>query len=75
MVCVIVFISWIPGTRGLTGAKKVVSSDITSKYGELSLPYSQGFLLVDFNNVPGIGKIGWNSSESPFQAIFSRPLG
>jgi len=64
----------IVATRGLT-VTKMLSSDITSKYGELSSPYSQGFILVDFNNVPGIGKIGWNSSESPFQAIFGRPLG
>ncbi|XP_031563995.1 uncharacterized protein LOC116299477 [Actinia tenebrosa] len=62
-------------TLGLTTGQTLVSSDITSKYGELSTPYGQGFVLADFNQVPGIGKIGWNANENPYQAVFSRPQG
>ena len=53
----------------------MVSSDVTSKYGKLSEPYQQGFVLETFKAVPGVNKIGWNSSEIPYQGIFSRPQG
>ncbi|XP_068725152.1 uncharacterized protein [Montipora capricornis] len=60
---------------GLVGGQTVVSSDVTSKYGKLSEPYQQGFVLETFKAVPGVTKIGWNSSEIPYQGIFSRPQG
>ena len=58
----------------MTG-KTTVSSDVTSKYNKLGEPYPQGFILETFKAVPGIGKIGWNASETPYQGIFSRPFG
>lgn len=62
-------------TLGLVSGKTVVSSDVTSKYGKLSEPYLQGFILETFKAVPGVGKTGWNASETPYQGIFSRPHG
>lgn len=48
---------------------------MTSKYAKLGEPYQQGFILETFKAVPGIGKIGWNASETPYQGVFSRPMG
>ncbi|CAH3042738.1 unnamed protein product [Pocillopora meandrina] len=62
-------------TFGLVTGKTSVSSDVTSKYAKLGEPYQQGFILETFKAVPGIGKIGWNASETPYQGVFSRPMG
>ena len=62
-------------TTGLIAGQTVVSSDITSQYSKLSGPYGQGFILETFKGVPGVGKMGWSASESPYQAIYSRPNG
>lgn len=62
-------------TFGLVTGQTKVSSDVTSKYGKLSEPYLQGFILETFKAVPGVGKTGWNASETPYQGIFSRPHG
>ncbi|KAM7426828.1 hypothetical protein ABFA07_021945 [Porites harrisoni] len=62
-------------TFGLVSGQTKVSSDVTSKYGKLSEPYLQGFVLETFKAVPGVGKTGWNASETPYQGIFSRPHG
>ena len=65
----------IIATFGLVSGQTKVSSDVTSKYGKLSEPYLQGFVLETFKAVPGVGKTGWNASETPYQGIFSRPHG
>lgn len=65
----------IPATFGLVSGQTSVASDVTSKYGKLGEPYQQGFVLETFKATPGVGKIGWNASETPYQGIFSRPLG
>ena len=62
-------------TFGLVSGQTKVSSDVTSKYGKLSEPYLQGFVLETFKAVPGVGKTGWNASETPYQGVFSRPHG
>ena len=52
-----------------------MASDVTSKYNKLGEPYQQGFILETFKAMPGVGKIGWNANETPYQGIFSKPLG
>lgn len=66
---------YVIATFGLVSGQTKVSSDVTSKYGKLSEPYLQGFVLETFKAVPGVGKTGWNASETPYQGIFSRPHG
>ena len=58
----------------MTG-QTTVASDVTSKYNKLGEPYQQGFILETFKAMPGVGKIGWNANETPYQGMFSRPLG
>lgn len=65
----------IAATFGLVTGQTTVSSDVTSKYNKLGEPYQQGFILETFKAMPGVGKIGWNANETPYQGIFSRPLG
>ena len=65
----------ITATFGLVTGQTTVASDVTSKYNKLGEPYQQGFILETFKAMPGVGKIGWNSNETPYQGIFSRPQG
>lgn len=65
----------ITATFGLVTGQTTVASDVTSKYNKLGEPYQQGFILETFKAMPGVGKIGWNANETPYQGIFSRPLG
>ena len=65
----------VSASLGLVTGQTTVSSDVTSKYGKLSEPYTQGFVLDTFKGVPGVAKMGWNASEAPFQGIYSRPFG
>ena len=62
-------------TFGLVTGQTTVASDVTSKYNKLGEPYQQGFILETFKAMPGVGKIGWNANETPYQGMFSRPLG
>ena len=68
-------VAHITATFGLVTGQTTVASDVTSKYNKLGEPYQQGFILETFKTIPGVGKIGWNANETPFQGIFSRPLG
>ena len=65
----------VTATFGLVTGQTTVASDVTSKYNKLSEPYQQGFILETFKAMPGVGKIGWNANETPYQGMFSRPQG
>jgi len=65
----------ITATFGLVTGQTTVASDVTSKYNKLGEPYQQGFILETFKAMPGVGKIGWNANETPYQGTYSRPQG
>ena len=64
----------LAGTIGLITGSTKQESDITKFYAEIYRHYAYGWMLKTFYEVPGIGKMGWSASSSPFQFVYIKPL-
>ena len=64
----------LAGTIGLITGSTKQESDITKFYAEIYRHYAYGWMLKTFYEVPGIGKIGWSASSSPYQFVYIKPL-
>ena len=68
------FLSALAGTMGAITGSTRQESDIMKFYGEIYRHYAYGWMLKTFYNVPGVGKMGWSASSSPFQFVYIKPM-